>query len=94
MCCWRELGFNTPFYPHEIVEAICIALGTQERNEQLRAKNNNNFGTKKKKNRGGSSNQYSVNDDVIDDGINVFPPNMPTYTYEPLSDKRSMVHGG
>ncbi|GKZ00394.1 hypothetical protein MPSEU_000992400 [Mayamaea pseudoterrestris] len=67
-----SLGFLTPFRPEEMVDAIRVALGlvTQDEDCNILNSDNDKNGTGPKPHR--------------DMGDNVYPPNMPSYPYEPL----------
>ena len=71
-----SLGFLTPFSPHEMVDAIQIALGLHGRGVESSSVNKNAV-----------DNTYDGNngdDNSIQKELEVFPPNMPSYPYEPL----------
>lgn len=70
-----SLGFLTPFTCDEMVDAVRIALGltSETQNESLLNGDSGNAGT--------TSNCGSNADVELD---HVFPPNMPSYPYDPL----------
>ena len=74
-----SLGFLTPFSPHEMVDAIQIALGLYGHGVNTNGSSNNSFASR--------TDGYSSSGDDDDNNhsdLEVFPPNMASYPYEPL----------
>ncbi|KAL3903557.1 MAG: hypothetical protein SGARI_005325, partial [Bacillariaceae sp.] len=64
-----SLGFLTPFAEHELVEAVKTALGIVTDDGEEAGENEN----------------AAFSTSIDDDDLQVFPPNMPSYPYEPLA---------
>ena len=77
-----SMGFLTPFWPEEMVDAIRTALGvmdssTDDDDEEDEDGNDD-------ENRA-TNNKAPPKNAVRSDDIDVYPPNMPSYPYEPLA---------
>jgi NAD+ kinase len=69
-----SLGFLTPFRPDEMVDAIKVALGLGSLDEECKVVSSDS-------NNGKTASTPTIFRDI---GDHVYPPNMPSYPYEPL----------